>query len=122
MKESRKETGQSGENRAADYLKRHGFVILNRNWRTRTGEIDIIARKEETVVFVEVKTLPAGNGRILEQVLNVRKQKRIIKTAKCFLSNNRQYNNCYIRFDVVVVDMPGLDSVYHIENAFSEHI
>lgn len=69
---------------------------------------------------MEVKTLPSGNLETLSHELNMRKQKRIIETAKIFLLNNRKYNNSKIRFDVAVIDMPGLDSVYYISNAFSE--
>ncbi len=111
--------GRSGEDRAAAYLEMHGFTILNRNWRTRFGEIDIIAIVKDTVVFVEVKTLPSGSLETLEHELNARKQKRITETAKCFLAINRKYSNSFIRFDVIVIDMPGLSPVYHIENAFS---
>jgi putative endonuclease len=120
VKDTRKITGQYGEDRAADYLESHGFVILTRNWRTKTGEIDIIACIKDTLVFVEVKTLPHGTSEILAHVLDIRKQKRIIETSKRFLSINRQYSNNYIRYDVIVVDMPGMPTVYHIENAFSE--
>lgn len=110
--------GKDGEDRAVDYLKQHGFAILNRNWRTKHGEIDIIALKDETLVFFEVKTLPSGNLETLAHELNERKQKRIAETAKCFLAINRKYSNSFIRFDVIVVDMPGFSPVYHIENAF----
>ena len=120
MKDTRKITGQCGEDRAADFLTAHGFSILTRNWRTKSGEIDIIAYINDTLVFVEVKTLPHGSSEILAHVLDSRKQKRIIETSKRFLSINRQYSNNYIRYDVIVVDMPGMPTVYHIENAFSE--
>ncbi|QTQ11464.1 YraN family protein [Treponema parvum] len=110
--------GKNGEDRAALYLEQHGFTILDRNWRARSGEIDIIALKEETIVFVEVKTLPSGVISTLEHELNRRKQKRITETAKRFLAINRKYNNRFIRFDVIVVDMPGFPPVYHMENAF----
>ena len=84
------------------------------------GEIDIIATIDNTLVFVEVKTLPSGNIETLELILGKIKQKRIAETTKCFLNLYRQYNDRYIRFDVIVIDMPGFDSVYHLENAFSE--
>ena len=74
------------------------------------------------MVFVEVKTLPNGNAELLSHVLDIRKQKRIIKTAKCFLAIHRQYSNDFIRFDVIVNDMPGFPEVYHIENAFAEFL
>ena len=120
MNDTRKQTGNNGENRAAAYLEAHGFRILERNWRTKSGEIDIIALSGAAVIFVEVKTLPRGTPEILAHVLDGRKQKRIIETAKRFLSINRQYSKSYIRFDAVVIDLPGFPEVYHIENAFSE--
>lgn len=116
----RKQTGNDGEKRAASWLIKNGYSILEQNFRSGQGEIDIIALKEDFVVFVEVKTLPQGNSELLSGVLNFRKQKRIIKTAKRFLTIHRQYSNSYIRFDVIVVDMPGFPEVYHIENAFAE--
>ena len=113
-------TGTEGENRAASYLEAKGFEIIERNWRTNRGEIDIIAFKNDTIVFVEVKTLPNGTLDMIQRELNSQKRQRIIKTSKRFLLKHREYNNSYVRFDVIVIDMPGLEPVYHIENAFSE--
>jgi putative endonuclease len=112
--------GRDGEDRACEYLLKNGFEILERNWRTQRGEIDIIAYKDCTLVFVEVKTLPNGTLDMIQKELNHQKQQRILKTSKCYLLNHRQYNDSYVRFDVIVIDMPGLEPVYHIENAFSE--
>ncbi len=120
MPDTRKQRGTDGEERAAAFLQKNGYAVLFRNFRTRQGEIDIIAYKNETVVFAEVKTLPKGTPELLAHVVDIRKQKRIVKTAKRFLANHRQYSNNYIRFDVIVMDMPGLPDVFHIENAFSE--
>lgn len=120
MAESTRVVGMDGEARAAEFLSRSGYEILRRNWRTRGGEIDIIAVKGDVLVFVEVKTLPHGDADTLSHVLGSIKRQRIIETAKYFLYNNRQYNDKYIRFDVVVVDMPGKPPVCHLENAFSE--
>ena len=103
---------------AAEYLLQHGFSVLQRNFRTREGEIDIIAQKGDVLVFVEVKTLPNGTQELLSHVLDGRKQRRIVKTAQRFLAIHRQYSNNYIRFDVIVIGMPGVKQVYHIENAF----
>lgn len=113
-------TGKNGENKACVFLVDSGYEIIERNWRTRGGELDIIASKDETLVFAEVKTLPSGNPEILAHELNERKQKRITETAKCFLSKHREYSNRKIRFDVLVIDMPEFPPVYHIPNAFSE--
>ena len=115
-----KSIGNNGENRAADYLVSKGFEIIERNWRTNRGEIDIIAYKNDVLVFVEVKTLPNGTLDMIQRELNNQKRERILKTSKRFLLKHREYNNSYVRFDVIVIDMPGLEPVYHIENAFSE--
>jgi putative endonuclease len=113
--------GRAGEGRAADFLERKGYSIVARNWRTRRGEIDIVAQKGDLLVFAEVKTLPRGTAQSLERVLNQRKCKRIVETAKSFLNLYRQYKCEQIRFDVLVLDMPGLEPVYHIENAFGDY-
>lgn len=120
IKKNTKKVGNSGEDKAVEYLKTNGYKIVARNWQIRGGEIDIIAEQGEVLVFAEVKTLPSGNVEILSHELNLRKQKRILETSKRFLQNNRQYNDSIIRFDVLVVDMPGFLPVYHIKDAFLE--
>lgn len=117
---STREKGVCGENRAAEFLVSKGYKIIDRNFRNRGGEIDIIAFKEETLVFVEVKTLPNGSPELLAHELGYSKQNKIIKTAKCYLQKHRQYSNAYVRFDVLALDVPGLESVHHIVRAFSE--
>ena len=123
---SRKDVGFIGEEKAVNFLIKKNYQILFRNWRTKIGEIDIIAldlsnTKGNTLVFIEVKTLPSGNPEILEKELSVTKQKKIVKTSKCFLLEYRQYIYDYIRYDVIVVDMPKHEPIWHIENAFSEY-
>lgn len=114
--------GNIGEDKAGRYLEGIGFTVLFRKWRTKSGEIDIIAQKEDVLVFAEVKRLPSGNAETLGHELGRRKQGRIIETSKCFLSKYRQYNSAVVRYDVLVVDMPGYPDVYHIENAFWESV
>lgn len=120
MVKSTKLIGDKGEEKAASYLSEKGYEIICRNWKDDGGEIDIIALKDQTLVFVEVKTLPNATVDMLRSVLGQEKQKRIVKTTKRFLLKHRQYSKYLIRFDVIVNDMPGLPPVYHIENAFSE--
>ena len=135
IQDTRKDTGRNGEDRAAAFLQSHGYIILERNYRERGGEIDIIAlcpaknqksilteciSTDETLVFVEVKALPNGTLETLSHELNAVKQQKILKTAKLYLQKHREYSNRYIRFDVLAVDVPGLEPVYHIANAFSE--
>lgn len=116
--------GNQGESRACEYLIKKGYTIIERNWHDNAGEIDIIAEKNSSdnkiLVICEVKTLPNGTLDMIQKELNKNKQKRILKTTKRFLLNHREYNNRIIRFDVILVDMPGFESIYHIENAFCE--
>ena len=112
--------GLKGEDKACSYLASKGYTIVERNYRIRGGEIDIIASKDELLVFCEVKTLPSGNIEILSHELNKSKQMKIIKTSKCYIKSHREYNSKYLRFDVIAVDLPGQEPVYHIEDAFSE--
>ncbi len=118
---STRQKGDIGEDKAAAYLEMAGYTIVQRNYRIRTGEIDIIAIKDDFLVFVEVKSLPHGNIETLAHELGPIKQKKIIKTSKSYLQNHRQYSNRLIRYDVLAIDVPGLDPVHHIVNAFSEY-
>ena len=119
-KSTNRQIGISGENEAAAYLQEKGYQIVAKNWRTKIGEIDIIAYKDSTIVFVEVKTWPHGDFFSLAAAINKRKRKRIIETAKCFLSDYRQYKESYVRFDVIAIAMQQQEKIYHIENAFLE--
>lgn len=114
-------TGKAGEDKAADYLKKKSYEIICRNWRTREGEIDIIALKEDTIVFVEVKNLPNTPFEEIGRIVGKTKQKKIIETSKHFLNSYRKYNSMYIRYDVVVI---GKDESHleHIPAAFSESL
>jgi len=112
--------GKYGEQKATDFLITKLYKIIERNFRTRYGEIDIIAENKETLVFFEVKYLPNGTLETLSHELNSVKQQKIIKTAKLYLQKHREYSNRYIQFDVLAIDVPGLEPVHHIENAFSE--
>ena len=118
--ESTVKIGRDGEDKASKCLESLGYKIVARNFKRRGGELDIIAKDGEILVIAEVKTLPSGNIETLSHELNLRKQKRIIETSKRFIEINRQYNDSIIRFDVLVIDMPGFPDVYHIKDAFSE--
>jgi putative endonuclease len=103
------ELGKLGEQTVAAYLRSQGFSIIKCNYRIRGGEIDIIASKDDVVVFVEVKTRSADAlntyGTALEAVTR-RKQALIIKAAKYWAytnSTNSKYTDCNFRFDVCEV-------------------
>jgi len=110
--------GRDGESLVAAKLAAEGWLVIARNWRTRSGEIDIIAIETDTLVFIEVKTWPNGDALDLERAIGRTKRKRIVETAKCFLDTHRQYNGMYVRFDVVLVN----SVVRHLKDAFSERV
>jgi putative endonuclease len=111
--------GKKGEDRAAEALEAAGMSIIARNFRSRRGEVDIIALDGETLVFAEVKAWSAYSMENLSYSLDLKKQGRIIETAKYFLSIYRQYYGRAIRFDVVFV---GKEAVTHLASAFMEHV
>ena len=111
--------GKLGEEQAARKLEAGGMKIVAKNFRSTYGEIDIIALDGETIVFVEVKAWAAFDLENLKFSLHLRKQSRIIKTAKYFLSLNREYSNMAIRFDVVFVQKT---QITHLASAFMERV
>jgi putative endonuclease len=121
MKKARQTAGRgrAGEAEAASYLERKGLKILERNFRGDSGEVDLIALEGETLVFVEVKTWSTLGIDALEQGLNEKKQRRIIETAKYFLSSHREYRYMAVRFDVVFVAPQGIT---HLASAFVERV
>ncbi|HEX3357293.1 MAG TPA: YraN family protein [Tepidisphaeraceae bacterium] len=96
--------GERGENVAAKYLRNQGYKILERNFRTAVGEVDIIARDKKTLVFVEVKTRAYDDPTPEEQV-NTIKQHQLTKAAKMYLMRFGQPQPPS-RFDVVAVVWP----------------
>jgi putative endonuclease len=110
--------GNRGENLACEYLKRNGLKILEENYRTRWGEIDLIAREGDTLVFVEVKTRTQKRfGSPLEAV-TTDKQRRIIRMAQTFLAEKR-LGDIASRFDVIGIDLTnGSPRIDWIPNAF----
>jgi putative endonuclease len=118
-KASSRSSGSSGEEEAARYLEERRYAIVARNFRSRRGEVDIIAEKGGTLVFVEVKKRSDGALDTLEYSVNEKKQRRIIETANYFLFNNRKYNSMGIRFDVIFVSPEGIT---HLESAFVERV
>lgn len=94
--------GDDGELRAASYLASRGLAILARNFRTRMGEIDVIAQEGDVLVFVEVRLRSSGSfGGALESI-TPHKQRRIRAAANMYLSKLRHAPRC--RFDVVLIE------------------
>ena len=104
MKHARLRLGSAGEELASAELERLGYVVIERNYRSRFGEIDIVARDGDTVVFVEVKTKTSGDfGDPVEEV-TPQKQRQILSMGEEYHSYCCQPDTpC--RFDVVAVDV-----------------
>jgi putative endonuclease len=94
--------GISGEKLACDTLSRQGYAILATRYRTRVGEIDIVAKDGGTLVFVEVKTRTSEDFGIPAEAVTWRKQRRLGTMARWYLSEKRLHG-CLCRFDVVTV-------------------
>lgn len=94
--------GQNAEAAAADFLRSKGYTILEQNYTTRYGEIDIVASHEDTLVFIEVKARRSRRWGEAREAVNGRKQKKIIGTATHYLKQHCIHDT-RIRFDVVGV-------------------
>lgn len=110
--------GAEGEDAAADFLRDRGYVILARNWRYKSWELDLVCRDGDTLVFVEVKTRAAGSMAGGAQAVNRTKISRLARAASHYLSSEGCWDRpC--RFDVVSVTRSAAGcEVEHIVNAF----
>jgi putative endonuclease len=105
--------GGEGEERAADFLGRQGLAIVARNYRTRRGEIDLVARDGDTLVFVEVRLRSSERFGGAVGSITARKRARIVAAARQYLMRLRREPPC--RFDVVALDG---DEVRWLRGAF----
>lgn len=116
---SSSDLGKEGESIAVKYLKEKGYFIETINWRYKHNEIDIIARYEKVLVFIEVKTRQFHNTQIMQpfESVNRKKQRAIIKAANAFITEKAlDYDN---RFDIISVKFFGKNyAIEHIEDAF----
>lgn len=114
--DNKRQQGKNYEERAVKYLEDKGYFIIDRNYHVRQAEIDIIARYDSTIVFIEVKYRTNSlSGHPLEAV-TVPKQKRICKAALFYMNQNKiSIDNTCIRFDVIGILG---EEITHLENAF----
>ena len=109
--------GRAGEDMAAGSLQGQGWTILERNYRSRWGEIDIVARRGPDIAFVEVKSWSSMAQSELEHSVTLRKRQRIVRTARAYLQGRRDLSEQRLRFDVLFLGGGGRGMI-HIENAF----
>jgi putative endonuclease len=111
-------TGAAGEDRAVRYLEGEGYRILERNFRTPRGEIDIVAQNGERVVFVEVKNWQAFGAEDLEHSIDRRKRSRIRRASQEFLLQHPELRERRIGYDVVLFSSAS-GPPRHYQNAFN---
>jgi len=120
LTDARLTLGAWGEERATEYLRQQGMKVLERNFTTPVGEIDIIARYKSWLVFIEVKTRRSNAFGTPQEAVGARKQRQIIRTAHWYLQNNKN-TRLQPRFDVIAILCQSDDRVQitHIPDAFS---
>ena len=118
MKSDNKKTGKIGEDIAIDFLKKKGYKIIERNYRCVFGEVDIVARDRNDIVFVEVKSRRSEYFGDPTDAVDFNKQKKISKIALNYM-NEKRLDNHDARFDVIAIKLsPNGNTVKLIENAF----
>ena len=118
---SRKELGERGEEVACLYLKRKGIKVIERNWKCRSGEADIIARDGEDLVFVEVKSRASDANGLPEDAVTLKKRQRYERIALEYLFTHN-LPSARVRFDVIalVLNNEGKAFLRHHRDAFGE--
>ena len=96
--------GQWAEQQALKLLREHGFQLLVANYHCRYGEIDLIVHKAQELIFVEVKARSVTQYAQSCESISFSKQRKIMKSALCFLHAYPEYQTCYCRFDVICFD------------------
>jgi putative endonuclease len=112
---NKREQGSHYETMAAEYLKNKGYEIITQNFFSKNGEIDIIAKDTDTLVFCEVKYRSNTRYGLPEEAVDYRKQDKIRKTAAYYLYRNNFPVETRVRFDVIAVLG---EKITHIEDAF----
>lgn len=115
---SRRDRGRDGEAAAWEYLRRAGYRLRERNLRTRLGELDLVVERDDTIVFVEVRSRGGPRFGTPFESVDARKQRRIARLAAQYLAREK-LDGRRARFDVLAVEWhdagPRID---HLENAF----
>ena len=113
---NKRELGSEGERIAGNFLRNNGFNIIGKNWTSRWCEIDLIATKDDTLVFIEVKyrkSLKYGGG---IEAIDSKKIKALVYSAEKYVSKNKLHKLKY-RIDVVVVDViDGKEKITYFKN------
>ncbi|HAM88196.1 MAG: hypothetical protein US83_C0010G0015 [Candidatus Falkowbacteria bacterium GW2011_GWC2_38_22] len=107
--------GDYGEDLACNYLCRHGYVVIERNYRFSHLEIDIIANFKEKIVFIEVKTRTSDRYGTADEAVNSKKTGNLNRAVCCYLSKNNIFHE-NIRLDLIAVDIDKIKKVAYIKH------
>ncbi len=110
------EKGKLGEEIASRYIQSKGGIIIEQNYRTKIGEIDLIAKINGELVFVEVKSRSSINYGYPSEAVNYKKQRKITNVAKYYILDN-SLENVSVRFDIIEIYLKN-KKINHIVNAF----
>lgn len=114
-KTKNKNTGNLGEDLAAEYLISLGYKIIERNLRLAFGEIDILAQEGKTIVIVEVKTVRGGGFGLAQELVRAKKQDKLRLLGRAIV---QKYPDSHIRIDVIGIELSGdKHKLEHIQNA-----
>ncbi|MFZ5722346.1 MAG: YraN family protein [Pseudomonadota bacterium] len=116
--ESRRERGIAGELQARQYLEARGLHCLDAGWRCRLGELDLVMRDRDVLVFVEVRTRREHNTVDALASIDHGKQRRFVRAARAWLASHPQAAELPARFDIVAIDGA---AVRWLSDAFSVH-
>jgi len=118
--EDRGRPGGAGEDLAAEFLRRKGMVVLARNYRCRAGEIDLVARDGDAVVFVEVKERTGRSHGAAVEAVTWAKRRKVVRAARAYASVHG-LSEARLRFDVVAIDWEASGPrVRHDKGAFGD--
>ena len=106
--------GRVGETKAVEFLKKQGYTVLERNYKTRIGEIDAIVEKDGVIIFVEVKTRSSDEYGMPSEAVGYEKQRKYVKIAEEYLIKSKLTDKS-CRFDVIEIIN---DEINHIIDAF----
>jgi putative endonuclease len=111
------ELGKKGEQLAVDYLLKHGYEIVDRNYRFQKAEVDIIARKKDTLAIVEVKTRSTADFGNPQDFVKPKQIQRLVKAVDEYVNVNNL--DVEVRFDIIaIVKEDQSFNIEHLENAF----
>jgi len=99
--------GRLGEEYAAEHLRAAGYIIVEKNFRTRWGEVDIISTRENLIAFIEVKTWRGIDPTELHRVFTQAKRKRMTVCAQVYMDRHKEYSGYMIRFDLMYLRPDG---------------